>query len=839
MKLWAIRTGTVSTLLMVAIFAPRIEAQGTEGKERKSQGTVSTSEAQSDSQEQPAAASLKPRSMSLFSYGGKEFSETRLWYPFLKNIALDQKTIWTSPTHLSLGDANWLVPLAGVTAAFAASDRSFSQALPHSPSFVSKSTSFSNYGLASLGGAAGGLYLWGKITHDDHKRETGLLSGEAAVNALAVTSVLQYAFGRQRPQVGNVGGGLWHGGTSFPSDHSAAAWAIASVIAHEYPGPLTKLFAYGLAGAVSASRVTGRDHFPSDVLVGGAIGWFIGQQVYRTHHDRDLGGSSWPTFSELRDTVSGQKSGSKGSPYVPLDSWVYPAFERLAAMGYVQTEFLGMRPWTRAECAQMVEEAGDVLRQQETERAEPAHLYQALADEFAKDLKLLNGDDNRALRVESVYTRTTEIAGIPLNDSYHFGQTLINDFGRPYAEGVNNISGFSGWASSGRFAIYVRGEYQHAPLMPAYSQSVQDFIAQVDNAPGQPARATPTVNQFTLLDTYVLVNVNNWEFSFGKESLWWGPGVGGALILSDNAEPFVMFRARRTVAYELPWIFRRLGPTKLDLFFGKLAGNQFPPRPLLHGQKISFKPSANLELGFSATSEFGGVGRPLTAAAVFYSYFSWRSSDLYPPNSNPGKRTLGMEFSYKVPHLRDWLTLYDEALLPNDNPTDFDVSRSPIYAPRRAAMRPGIYLSHVPGIPKLDLRIEAVYTDAPTPRSHFGDYVYFNNFYHQLYTNKKNIIGDWIGREGTGFQGWSTYWFSPRKTLQFAYRHAKVAPDFIPGGETMNDGSVKVNWQLRDDLDISAGVKYEKWFAPILAPTPQTNWASSVEVTFRPRTWSW
>ena len=152
-------------------------------------------------------------------------------------------------------------------------------------------------------------------------------------------------------------------------------------------------------------------------------------------------------------------------------------------------------------------------------------------------------------------------------------------------------------------------------------------------------------------------------------------------------------------------------------------------------------------------------------------------------------------------------------------------------------MRPGIYMPRVPRVRKLDLRIEAVYTNPPTPRSVGGQYIYFNNFYHDLYTNKNNLIADWIGREGMGFQAWTTYWFSPRTTLQFGYRHAKVAADFIPGGETFNDGSTTINWQLRNDLSVTAGVQYEKWFAPILAPTPQTNWTSSVDVTFWPRTW--
>lgn len=117
--------------------------------------------------------------------------------------------------------------------------------------------------------------------------------------------------------------------------------------------------------------------------------------------------------------------------------------------------------------------------------------------------------------------------------------------------------------------------------------------------------------------------------------------------------------------------------------------------------------------------------------------------------------------------------------------------------------------------------------------------IYYDGFYHDLYTNKNNIIGSWIGREGTGIQARSTYWFSPRNTLQFRYRHAKVASDFIPGGETINDGSVKLDYWMRHDLSVSAFVQYEKWLAPILAPTAQTNWTSSVEVTFWPRFWKW
>jgi len=329
-----------------------------------------------------------------------------------------------------------------------------------------------------------------------------------------------------------------------------------------------------------------------------------------------------------------------------------------------------------------------------------------------------------------------------------------------------------------------------------------------------------------LLDTYVAANVAGWNLAFGKQSLWWAPNQGGALLFSNNAEPIYMARVSRIAPFQLPWIFRLLGPMKWDLFYGKLSGNQYPPGALIHGEKISFKPTRNLELSFSRTAEFGGVGRPITLGALYHSYFSFQSSVGYPASQNPGERNGGFDFSYRIPGLRNWMTLYGD-LMSRDDP-------NPLDAPRRASWNPGLYLAWIPYVPRLDFRIEAVNTDPPSSPIRNGQFDYWEGYYHDLYTNKNNLLGDWIGREGTGFQAWSTYWFSPQNTIQFGYRHAKVDGQFIPAGETLNDGSLSLNWRVRENVQFRAFLQYEKWFAPILAAQPQTNWTSSVEITFCP-----
>jgi hypothetical protein len=518
---------------------------------------------------------------------------------------------------------------------------------------------------------------------------------------------------------------------------------------------------------------------------------------------------------------------SSGTVFVPLDSWVYPALERLAALGYIDVEFLGMRPWTRLECAQLVQDARDIIAENESEATGASAALYSLESEFASNLEALDGGANRQLQLESVYTRLMGINGQPLNDGEHFGQTIINDFGRPYGEGFNSSTGLSGYAAAGRFSIYVRGEYQHAPSTPAYSLPVRQVIATVDANPLQPAKPIAAVDQFELLDAYVGVNLASWQVTLGRQNLWWGPGEGGAMLFSDNAEPVTMARVSRISPYQLPWPFKWMGPVKTDFFFGKLSGHEFPPGPWIHGEKISFKPTRNLELGFSRTDVMGGQGRAFTLGALFNSYVSFTSSQNYGASVNPGKRTGGFDFSYRVPFLRNWLTIYSDSL------SDDDVS--PLASPRRSGISPGIYLPRIPGAQKLDLRVEAVYTDTPGGNTHNGQYIYFDTFYHDLYTNNRNLIGSWIGRDGKGYQAWSKYRFSERRTLQLNYRHAQVSGDFIPGGGSTNDYGVQGDFLIGHGTSVSGRVQYERWNYPILAPQPQSNVTVSLQVTYWPR----
>jgi membrane-associated phospholipid phosphatase len=754
-------------------------------------------------------------------------------------LVQDQKDIWTSPAQLRLSDADWLVPLSGLTAGLLVTDPQFSGHLSRDLSTERHYRTLANGGTAALVGVGGGLALWGTVTHNPHRRETGFLAGESAVDSLVLVEALKYAAGRQRPFEGDGSGKFFHGGSSFPSSHAATAWSIAGVIAHEYPGPLPKLFAYGLAGAVSASRIRSRDHFPSDVLIGSAIGWLVSQHVYSKRHDPELGGSEW---SSLRRFVHGEGDvppNNQGSPYVPLDSWVYPAIDRLAALGYVKSAMAGMRPWTRLECVRLVNEAMDA---DDGASEEARRLIDTLEQELTPELAELGGGRNRHLRSESVYTRLAGISGKPLTDGFHFGRTLLNDFGRPFAEGVNNVTGFSGWASDGRFVAYLRGEYQYAPSIPALPLPARQFITNADEQvlPLPPGTAHLAVSHFQLLDAYVAMNLDNWQLSYGKQSLWWGPSVGGPMIFSDNAAPISMFRIDRVSPFKLPSILGWLGPTRVQFFMGQLTGHNFifdqiagltgqwdrplSRQPFIHAEKLSFKPTPDFEFSVSATTLFAGGPTPFNGYSLKKAFTSF----IVPATDTVEDVTSAesvLDFTYRVPGMRKWLTFYGEAYSKDEY--------SPLGYPRKSGYQGGIYLPRIPGVPKLDFRAEGGSTNPPDFGSCVGCF-YTNDRFVSGFTNQGNLLGSWLGRAGQGEQAWSTYWLSSRNKIQFHYRHQKAVSNFIPSGGTINDGSVRVDFLIHHGMSLGGSVQYEKWKYPLLSPKTESNVTASLQFTYWP-----
>lgn len=554
-----------------------------------------------------------------------------------------------------------------------------------------------------------------------------------------------------------------------------------------------------------------------------------------------------------------------GSPFIPVDSWIYPAIWRLYGMGYVDDIFLGLRPWTRASVANMLEQAAPRIDDATTDGAATAEqareIYDAINHQLFPDISGPCRVAGGGVRLESAYTLLRPISGTPLHDSYHLGSSIINDYGRPFESGFNNYTGASGYATASRFALYVRGEFQGAPSAAGYSSALFETLSVNDQtlppapfATGAlipltttPLGPIPTITQGRFLEAYVSGQVLNNVFSFGKQDEWLSPAEGGAMAWSNNAQNIYSFNINRVEPLHIPGLSRVTGPFRYEFLIGSLRGHTLIPNPAFHNnfaaegnvinpgnpwvhmEKISFRPTRNLELGFERTVLFGGEGHsPVTLHTFLKSFFSTQNVTATEKNSrnDPGARFGAFDFSYRLPFVRNWLTLY------TDSEAHDDVS--PISAPRRAAFRPGLYLSHVPGLPKLDLRAEAAVTDPSVSPSSGGRFMYWEGIEKQGYTNQGQIFGDWMGREAKGGQAWATWHLSGNEWLQVSTRNQKNAKDFIPGGTTLNEIDFQAVKRLTPDLELNADFGYQKWKAPVYMPGSQTVTITNIQLTWYP-----
>jgi len=513
-----------------------------------------------------------------------------------------------------------------------------------------------------------------------------------------------------------------------------------------------------------------------------------------------------------------------GSSDVPLDSWVYGAFDRLSALGHVKSAHAGIRPWTRMECARLLEEAAENA----SDNSADEDLMVALRSEFASEARRIEGAANLGASVDEIYFRSSNISGPVLRDGYHFGQTIVNDEGRPYGEGFNGSAGVVAHADAGPLSIFVQGEYQHAAALPSEPANALAAAANADGTQPLP-NSRPPLDRFRLLQGTVALTHGNVQLSFGQQSLWLGSNHAGPFLHSSNAEPMTMLRIASVSPYEAPLFSRLLGPVQSEFFLARMSGQMFEGKfgpgltsqPFIHGTKLSFHPTEYLEIGAGFTAQFGGQGNPFTLGNFLRTFYSHRVG----VERNPGKRLSEFEFNYRLPGLRNWALFYLDSMVIDEY--------SPVGS-TRPAINPGIYFPRLPYLHKMDLRMEGITTDLNVPASYGPGAFYWDGRYYSGYTSNGNLIGSWIGRRGRGQQAWLTYHASARNQFQFGFRHNNVDKGFLEGG-SLRDLTARADWMLTRSVGISAFVQQETWRFPLLSSATQSNVLGTFQLTFWPK----
>lgn len=129
--------------------------------------------------------------------------------------------------------------------------------------------------VALTGGAAAAFALG-----DSRMQNIGMISLESVATAAAMSVMLKHLVGRARPDEES---GAWsrsaqRSNASFPSNHSTVSFAAVTPFAQEYDAP----WLYGLAGVGSLGRTASRQHWVSDVVAGGALGYAVGTWLWKS-----------------------------------------------------------------------------------------------------------------------------------------------------------------------------------------------------------------------------------------------------------------------------------------------------------------------------------------------------------------------------------------------------------------------------------------------------------------------------------------------------------------------------------------------------------------------------
>ena len=215
--------------------------------------------------------------------------ENALSFDTVRLFGNDTLFVLTAPSRWDGGDWLTFAGEAGIALGTTAFDRSIRDSVQahRSASLDRFSRNFELLGSSLSFVVLAGFEGYHFMDRDRRSQEVFLDGLSASLIASGIiVPVLKYSVGRERPSdSGNPY--RFHPFTnhnSFPSGHTAQAFAVATVIASHYPQWWVQVLAYGSASVVGYCRIEQNAHFTSDVFVGGLIGFSVARSVV-AHND--------------------------------------------------------------------------------------------------------------------------------------------------------------------------------------------------------------------------------------------------------------------------------------------------------------------------------------------------------------------------------------------------------------------------------------------------------------------------------------------------------------------------------------------------------------------------
>ena len=474
---------------------------------------------------------------------------------------------------------------------------------------------------------------------------------------------------------------------------------------------------------------------------------------------------------------------AKVSVNVPLGHWSYDAVDKLKSLGFIHSDLRGTKPWTRMEVARLTVEADEkfqeisIAEEEEGEINRRNEIIQAvlnrLKDEFKADIEevgLTGGVSTYFKPVEDVYLR------------YYYGSNdfdMENDKGQKLAEDSNARLGFSThgalWSHIG---FYLNPEYRYSD-----------------------GRFGGDDQEVKIFEGYGKLEFFNVELQAGRDTLWWGTGRHGTMILTDNAQPFDLVKLSNPKPVVLPWIFKYLGLLKFQWFWTELERNRAVPNAEFMGFRLNLKPAPFFEFGASRTYQLGGRGSGVKGISDL-NFSDWIDI-IFKGNAQDElnvNQIAGLDASLYFDNVGQLLPIMKSIELWGE-----------YYGEDEA----GSWISHIGWVAGLKLgdvlltgRTDLIFEYADNVIGGRPGLWYRNSIYKSGYTYKDEIMGHNMGSDAREYYVRLEHYVFPDLILGLDFNHQDtgVEADIT---EKRNRGDVDVTWQGIDSLEIEAGYRYE------------------------------
>jgi hypothetical protein len=479
------------------------------------------------------------------------------------------------------------------------------------------------------------------------------------------------------------------------------------------------------------------------------------------------------------------------SANIPLDSWVYPALDKLSGLGLIDSALQGSRPYTRMEAARQTLEASR-NNQRRTMPPVARQLIRRLEMELHQQLVELG-----------------ELEGIPATTYFKpladWQLRYINKDGENSSYAVQGPQVPGGRVDARQYALNYNNfgiEYEddHNAQLVFETEARLGTWLFMNLRPLLLYHDTPQTGDdsstFKLLEGTVALGLGPLEFSVGRQSLWWGQGRHGSLVLTNNAKPLDMLRLTNPNPGLLPWVFEALGPLRFDLFLGRLEEDRVVPEPYFGGLRVEFKPFPWLSLAGSRTVMFGGDGRPKVEFSDFLTIIGGENLSGSEDTSNS---VAAIDVRLKIPAL--WgMELYGEV----GGEDEADALGFIPFISNKAYVG-GVYLPQVEPSGRASLRLE--YADLSYIASNSPVW-YRHGIYQSGYTYENKIMGHHAGGGAEDIFAELEILLPRDLSLKIGYNYETRGSD-QPVEEIHRQTSVNLRWDIPSGIFLNAGWKHD------------------------------